>query len=60
MSVGGSRKRHAMGDSWRVWSEEAIYVKMKEPGSGQEQLGGIMRLKSATGQPVIRPHQAKS
>ena len=32
-----------MGDSWRAWSEEAIHVKMKEPGSGQEQLGGIMR-----------------
>ena len=29
-----------MGDSWSAWSEEAIYVKMKEPGSGQEQLGG--------------------
>ena len=38
-----------MGDSWRVWSEEAIHVKMKEPGSGQEQLGSIMRVKSATG-----------
>ena len=21
-----------MGDSWRAWSEEAIHVKMKEPG----------------------------
>ena len=29
-----------MGDSWRAWSEEAI---MKEPGSGQEQLGSIMQ-----------------
>ena len=36
------------GDSWRAWSEEAIHVKIKEPGSGQEQLGGIMRVKSAT------------
>ena len=35
-----------MGDSWRAWPEEAIHV---EPGSGQEQLGGIMRVKSATG-----------
>ena len=31
-----------MGDSWRVWSEEAIHVKMKEPESGQEQLGSII------------------
>ena len=38
-----------MDDSWRAWSEEAIHVKMKEPGSGQEQLGGIMRVKSASG-----------
>ena len=35
-----------MGDSWRACSEEAIRVKMKEPGSGQE---SIMRVKSATG-----------
>ena len=38
-----------MNDSWRAWSKEAIHVIMKEPGSGQEQLGGIMRVKSATG-----------
>ena len=27
---------------------KAIHVEMKEPGSGQEQLGSIMRVKSAT------------
>ena len=37
-----------MCDSWRAWYEEAIHVKMKEPGSGQKQLGGIMRVKSTT------------
>ena len=35
--------------SWRAWSEEAIHVKMKEPASGQEKLGSITRVKSATG-----------
>ena len=38
-----------MDESRRAWSKEAIHVKMKDPGSGQEHLGSIMRVKSATG-----------
>ena len=38
-----------MGGSWRVSVDEAIHMKMKEPGSGREQLGSIMQVKSATG-----------
>ena len=36
-----------MGDLFRAWSEEAIDVGKKR--SGQEQLGSIMRVTSATG-----------
>ena len=40
---------------------ESIHVRMKEPGSSQED---IMRMKSATGscpqkRPIIRPYQSK-
>ena len=49
MSVGGRGNDTPISDSWRAWSEEAIHVKLKLPGSDQEQLGSVMRVKSATG-----------